>query len=214
MTNLIINQQGQRGLTSVGEKAFKQAYESSTVFESDYRPIVRFTREAAEIIQEVSELRNREYQSTSRWNSAADATGLMGELAVQRYLGVSPENAMAGFLSGLHQGDKGHDVEALGLKLDVKSTKGDALKFKFSRTNRFAHLADGFIFAHIEHSGPEVWCYLLGMSHRAEVKPYQRDDGMRLFVRVETLRRAGVLKPVSSLKASNQTATNPQPINQ
>jgi len=214
MSQLIYTHAGKRGLTAGGERAFQLAYDSTSIFESDYRPIVRFTKDAAEIIRQVSECRKKEYHSTSRWNEAADYTGLMGELAVQRYLGVSPENAMADFLNGLHQGDKGHDVEAIGLKLDCKATKGDALKFKFSKTNKYTTLADGYIFVYVEHSGLEVWCHLLGFSHRAEVKPYQRDDGQRLYVRVETLRRAGVLNPVSLLKTSQIVTTQQPTINQ
>jgi hypothetical protein len=214
MSQLITIQSGRRSLAPAGERAFQLAYESTGILESDFKPIIRFSKDAADIIRQVSECRKKEYRTTTRWNEAADYTGLLGELAVQRYLGISPETALADFTKGLHQGDRGHDVVANGLKLDVKSTKGDALKFKFSKTNRYTALADGYIFVYVEHSGLEVWCHLLGYSHRAEVKPYQRDDGQRLFVRVETLRRAGVLNPVSQLKESNQTVTNPQPINQ
>ncbi len=213
MTQLIYTQSGQRGLTPAGERLLQLAYESTGIFESDYKPLVRFSSDAADIIRQVSECRKKEYKSTTRWNMEADFTGLLGELAVQRYLGITPETALADFTNGLHQGDRGHDVEANGLKLDCKATKGDALKFKFSKTNRYSNLADGFIFVHVEQSGPEVWCHLLGYSHRAEVKPFQRDDGQRLFVRVESLQRAGVLKPVSLLKESNQTVTNPLSVN-
>lgn len=207
MSQLVSTPQGRRSLTPEGERAFKLAYESTGILESDYKPIIRFSKDAAEIVRHVSECRKKDYHTTTRWNEAADYTGLLGELAVQRYLSISPETALADFTKGLHQGDRGHDVVANGLKLDVKSTKGDALKFKFSKTNRYSTLADGFIFVYVEQSGLEVWCHLLGYSHRAEVKPYQRDDGQRMFVRVETLRRAGVLNPVSQLKESNPVTT-------
>lgn len=193
-----------RGLDSAGKDAFKSAYKSAVTFESEYKPIVRFPREAVAIIQQTSELRKKDWKTTTRWNSEADRTGLLGELAAQRYLEIPPETAMAEFLKGL-QGDGGHDVEAKGLKLDVKSTKGQALKFKFNKTNRFSTLADGFIFTYVEEAGAEIWVHLLGYSTRADVKPFQRDDGQRLFVRLETLRREGVLKPVSLLKEPQST---------
>jgi hypothetical protein len=207
---LIDIQPGQRGLTEEGKSAFMLAFKSSTIFESEYKPIVRFPREAAEVIRQISELRKKEWRTTTRWNSAADYTGLLGELAAQRYLGISADQALENFLKGL-SGDGGHDIETSGLKLDVKSTKGDALKFKFSKTNRYTHLADGYLFTFVEQAGPEIWMHLYGYSHRAAIKPFLRDDGQRLFVRVETLRREGVLKPVSLLKPaqnSTQTLTN------
>jgi hypothetical protein len=208
---LINNQPGQRGLTEEGKDAFKLAYNSTCTFESEYKPIIRFPREAAEIVRQVSELRKKDWKTTTRWNSEADYTGLLGELAAQRYLGISTDQALEDYIKGLN-GDAGHDVVANGLKLDAKATKGDALKFKFNKNNRYTALADGFIFTYVETSGAEIWIHLLGWCHRADVKPYLRDDGQRYFVRVETLRREGVLKPVSQLKQPTeqvQTVTNP-----
>ena len=46
---LITNQPGQRGLTKEGENAFKLAFDSTGIFESEYKPLVRLPREAAEI---------------------------------------------------------------------------------------------------------------------------------------------------------------------
>lgn len=199
MNKLVKLLPGQRGLTTEGEQAFEVAYLSSCILESDFKPVIRFPKRAADIIRKIAELRKKEWRSTSRWNQAADETGLLGELAAQRYLGISPEEALTDFLQGLH-GDHGHDVEVDALKLDVKASRGSALRFKFSKTNRYANLADGFLFAHVEELGSEVWVNLLGWSYRVDTKPYMRDDGQRLFVRAETLRREGVLRPVSILK--------------
>lgn len=203
----------QRGLTKEGENAFKLAFESTSIFESEYKPIIRFPRDAAEIVRQVSELRKKDWKTTTRWNSEADFTGLLGEIAAQRYLGITAEQALGDFIKGLN-GDSGHDVEINGLKLDCKATKGDALKFKFSKTNRYTTLADGFILTFVETVGAEVHVHLLGWCRRAEVKPYLRDDGQRFFVRAETLRREGVLKPVNQLKQPQEqtkTVTNPLP---
>lgn len=205
MQKLIINTPGKRGLTKEGEHAFKRAYESSGIFENEYKPIVRFPHEAVETIRQVSELRKREWRTTSRWNFYADQTGLLGEIATQKYMGMEPDAAINAFLQGLTGGDHGHDLVANGLKLDVKSTKGTALKVKFSKTNRYSHLADGYIFAYVESAGMEFWIHLHGWAHRADVKPFLRDDGQRFFVRVETLRREGLLKPVRQLKHAQES---------
>jgi hypothetical protein len=187
-----------RGLDQAAEQAFLRAYQSLIIFEGE-RPTVRFCREAVKVFSQVAELRRKNWNTSSHWNGTAETTGLMGELAVQFYLGISAEMAMAEFKAGL-MGDQGHDVEALGLKLDVKSTKGDALRYKFSRTNPHSHRADGFIFTYVEDAGFEMRVRLLGWSHRADVRPHLRDDGQRFFVRMETLRREGALRLVGHLR--------------
>ncbi|WP_373531761.1 hypothetical protein [Vampirovibrio sp.] len=187
-----------RGLDQAAEEAFLRAYQSLIIFEGE-RPTVRFSRDAAEIFRQLAELRRKNWSTSTHWNQTAEQVGLAGELAVQFYLGISAETAMAEFKAGL-MGDQGHDVEALGLKLDVKSTRGSALKFKFSRTNSHASRADGFIFTYVENEGFEMRVQLLGWSHRAKVKPHLRDDGQRFFVRMETLRREGALHLVRQLR--------------
>jgi hypothetical protein len=210
--NLITLQSGKRGLTQEGRTAFLRAYQSISTFEGT-QPISRFPQESVAIIREIAKLRMKEWRSTSRWNAAADEIGTIGELAVQHYLGISSEVSLDDFLTGL-QGDRGWDVHVSEMNLDVKSTQGQALKFKFSKTNRSSHLADGFIFVYIESAGTEVWAHMLGEARRHEIKPFLRDDGQKLFVRAETLRRQGVLKPVSLLKPSETVTTPLSTVNQ
>ncbi len=207
MSELITIRPGFRGLTPRGEKAFKIAIESSYIFEGD-RPILRFSRDASEIIREVSELRKRDWKTTSRWNPEADYIGLLGEIAVQRYLGFTAEKIISEFLAGLKGTDGGYDVVVEGLKLDVKSSKSESLRLKISKTNRFTHLADGYIFAHVELAGLETRIEMFGWSFRADVKPHLRDEGHRYTVRVHTLHREGILRPLSELKNQKEDSNH------
>lgn len=179
------------------EAALHDAYTNMQAI-NDHQPIIRASRQATAVIQQASMLRRKDWASTSRWNEAADFTGLMCELAMQRYCGISAESAMADFKAGL-QGDAGYDLIAGGLKIDVKGTCGSALRYKFSKTNRNTAKADCYGFVYVEAAGFETRAYLLGWCHRTELKPYLRDDGVRNFVRAETLRRAGKLKSVAQL---------------
>jgi|GEM_PF-2100234 len=207
--SLINEQPGKRGLTEEGKQAFEMGYESLGTVDT-YQPVIRFPRQAADDFCEIARLRMKSWGSTSRWCAKADETGLIAEIACQRYFDIPADQAMASFQNGLEKGDRGHDIEIAGRKIDVKGTRGDALRFKFSTRNRFAHLADAYLFTYVQPSGMETRAFLLGWAYRAEIRPYMHDDGVKLVVRVETLRRQGLLKPVSLLKEQhNQTILTP-----
>jgi hypothetical protein len=195
-----------KGFTCDAQNLFLASYPNLS-FPEGGRPFIRAPRQAAQGFQALSELRRKDWQSTTRWNEAADFTGLLGEVAVQRYLGIDAINAMNDFKAGL-LGDYGHDILARGLKLDIKSTQGSALKYKFSKSNPNANRCDGFIFCYVEHGGLESRVSILGWAHRADIKPYLRDDGVRFFVRAETLRRQGLLKPAYLLKETTPDNTS------
>ncbi len=197
---LIVNTPGKRGLTEEGSKAFLTAYRSTNIFEAK-RPTVRFPREAADIIRQVSDLRRKNWRSTDRWNETADCVGLLGELSVMRYLGIPAGEALTDFTHGL-AGDKGYDLLAGAERIDVKSTRSRAKKFKFSKQNPNRDKSSAYCFVFIEDSGLEVWATILGWSLRHQIKPWVRDDGRALFVRAETLHREGLLHSVSTLKQS------------
>jgi hypothetical protein len=199
---LINNQPGKRGLTEEGKQTFEMSYNSLETVAAN-RPMIRFPRQAADDFSEISKLRMKSWGSTNRWCHAADETGLIAEIACQRYFDIAADQAMASFLQALEKGDRGHDIEIAGIKIDVKGTRGDALRFKMSKQNRFAHLADAYLFTYVQPSGMETRAFLLGWAYRAEIKPFLRDDGVKLVVRVETLRRQQILKPVSMLREAN-----------
>jgi hypothetical protein len=198
MNPLTINLPGNRGLTDAGETAFIQAYQEAINFEA-VQPTIRFSAEASDIYREIARLRMKDWRSTSRWNEAADVTGLLGELAIQRYFNIPVVTAMAEFTTGL-VGDRGYDLLWGAERIDVKSTRGQSLKFKFNKQNRNRDKATAYAFVSVQEVGLEVWCKLLGFSYRHEIKPFVRDDGQSFLVRAETLRREGVLYSVQNLK--------------
>ncbi len=83
MQPLITTLNGQRILTPEGIKELRQAIETSTIFNS-HQATVRFPEGATNTIKEVACLRMKDWQTTKRWNYAADQSRLMGEIAVPR----------------------------------------------------------------------------------------------------------------------------------
>ncbi|MGE0200795.1 MAG: hypothetical protein AB7P76_07500 [Candidatus Melainabacteria bacterium] len=162
-------------------------------------PEAIFPVHAVDVVRALAPRRNKKWGSTARWNEVADETGLYGELAVQRYCGLSAEEASVAFEAGL-AGDGGIDLEISGIYYDVKSTRGKALKFKFSKWNAHRHQADAVIFAYLQEIGPEVSVRLLGWGYREAIRPHLKDDGRCLVARFSRLHRAGVIRPVTTLK--------------
>jgi hypothetical protein len=199
---------GRRKLTDAGQKAFVEAYNSFTVFPGLVATIC-IPNASAKVGKIISELRRRNWGSSSHWTSDVEWIGLAGELAVWKFFGYSAEEALTFFLEGLKGTDDGADLRLAGMGFDVKTTRSNPVKTKISKTNKNRNEADAFIFAHLEESGIDNWIRLLGWSHRADVKPYLRDGGKCWFVRPESLRRAGLLKPLATIIQSSETVIPP-----
>jgi len=195
---LIDTTPGKRGLTPEGTEAFTLGYSRATTFNGE-QPIIRFDAHASLAFRAIAQLRMKEWKSSTRWNSLADVTGLLGELAVQRFLNYPVEQALDDFLSGLN-GDRGYDLLWDGELIDVKATRGQALKFKFSKSNRHRDQSTAYAFVKVEEVGSENWCTLLGWSVRNEIQPWIREDDRSRFVRYQTLKREGLLRAVTPLK--------------
>jgi len=185
-------------LTDRQKEPFEASYNSIIVVNA-HSPFIKVPKDAALTIRTLSELRKKDWRSTNRWNSEGDYIGWLGELAMQRYCDIPASQALAEFETGL-RGDSGYDLISNGLKIDCKATKGSAKKYKFSKTNKNTIKADAYAFVYIEDGAFESRAYLLGWSHRADIQPFKRFDGQKDFVRAETLKRAGVLNPVSMLR--------------
>lgn len=198
MNTLISTMPYKRGLTPSGEAAFLHAYCTTLVFPGE-QAIVRFKTESTRDLREIAQLRMKSWKTTTRWNQLADVTGLLGELAVQRFLGIPGEQALEDFVNGLN-GDKGYDLISQGERVDVKSTMGQALKFKFSKFNRERDKATAYSFVKTEEEGGESFCYLLGWAKRQDIQPWIREDERSRFVRYQTLKREGILRPITQLK--------------
>lgn len=182
------------------KQAITTSYETATIFEA-HSPIIRFNEKASEVIRQASLLRKKDWQTTQRWNYAADQSGLTGEIAVPRYLGIPAQQIVEDFVNGL-QGDRGYDLKWCDELIDVKSTIGRGLKFKFSKTNRHRDKATIYVFVRVEEVGLETWATILGWSRRQEITPYLKDDGRSYFVRSEALRRRGLLYPINQLRGT------------
>lgn len=109
MQNYICLEPGKRGLTQRGKEAFIQAYQAIIIFD-EIQPRAWFPPDTYRFIQSIAKLRMRDWASTRRFDPAADTTGISGELATEKYLGFSAEEALALFEDGL-KGDAGYDFK-------------------------------------------------------------------------------------------------------
>lgn len=189
-------------LTRAGQKAFISTYKSFC-FRQLPHPVLRLATPTYDTIKELSKLRMKDWASTTRWNPDAEITGLLGELATFHFFGFSPEQALKDFKDGL-SGDGGVDFHWAGEAVDVKTTRGQALKFRFNRTNKATQRATIILFSHLQEEADGVFVQLLGWAWRFRLHPWMRSDSRSDFVRIETLRREGVLQPVETLKAMQE----------
>lgn len=198
MKDYICLKPGKRGLTKLGQKAFIDAYQSLIVFD-EAQPNVWFPPEAYAVVQEIAKLRMRDWKTTRRFDPAADVTGIAGELAAEKCLGFSAEEALSLFEDGL-KGDPGYDFKIGDFFLDKKNTKGPG-RWRFSKTNRHRDKATHYIFGRLEETSiGGCFVTVLGFAGRAEIRPWVREDSRSYFVRYETLHREGILRPLSELK--------------
>ncbi|MBY0405915.1 MAG: hypothetical protein K2X66_18575 [Cyanobacteria bacterium] len=164
---------------------------------------MRFDETALKQLTELSELRKKEWVSTDRWNQWAELTGLLGELSYQRLLDLSPKEASDSYFNSL-KGDAGFDIQLLAETVDVKSTMGERLKFKFSRTNHNRGRSSIIAFCYVEYTGNEAWCHLLGFGFYHKLVPFIRESENARIVRFLTLQREGVIHPAQNLLVMNQ----------
>ena len=94
---------------NIGKDDFILAYNSTNILPLD-GPAVRFNREATAILKMFADQRNSKATSRNPLHPLSDLTGLLGELATYRYLGISAERAWEMFSSGI-KGDNGIDLE-------------------------------------------------------------------------------------------------------
>lgn len=186
-------------LTAPQRSIIARVHDGLDIFPSRV-PVVRFGLEACALIRKLAAMRRKDWRSTDSWNRLADETGLFGEWAVQRYVGIPAADVIAGFEAGL-MGDAGHDLVSNGLTVDVKSTRGRALRYKFSRSNANRDTAQAVAFCYVEDGVSQAWAYLLGWAYWHEIAPRLREDKFCRFVRYQTLKNAGVIRPVASLKS-------------
>ncbi len=172
-------------------------------------PMVTIPAEVASRIEkELAPLRFKKWASSTRATSRADAIGLMGEIAFQRFLGVSTSKAEEDFFNGL-SGDKGIDAWLGEMSIDVKTSalKNLPLKFLFTKTNRFSNRANVVVFVHIRESQMgDIHCSLIGWAYKAEVNRFLRDSDKYpnlQTLRIDTLRRHGDIYPVNHLLLQN-----------
>lgn len=182
------------------KEKFITAYERLEV-SSKPQPSVWFERESYESFTEIAKLKEKSWSSTTRWNTLADVTGLVGEVAIHRFFDVSAIDSLGQFEVGL-KGDRGVDLDWAGESIDVKSTRGDKLWYKFSLSNRFRDRASVIAFVRVEEFEDGVKAHLLGWAFKHKIKPWLRldKDGRRHFVRLHTLEREGLVFSISELK--------------
>jgi hypothetical protein len=183
---------------------FEQFYSHPTVFDSSQTPVVRFPYAAVQACRKLANYRRKDYSTSSHWNPMSEESGIYGEGALQKYLETSLVDAANAFHLGL-QGDCGYDYIWQGKKVDQKATMGQARRFKFSKMNKNRNIAEIFSFAWVESVGSECWVHLLGFAHRADIRPFVRDDGRCLVVNFATLQREGVIHPVHFFKQPSNT---------
>jgi hypothetical protein len=187
---------------NIDYQKFREFYESIRTTQGR-RPFATFSPEAtAYFSEQIAPLRTRSWASTQKWGSLAEATGLIGELGTFALMGFDAEWAYQNFINGLNGSDSGIDFEWAGEKIDIKGTRGQALKFKLSKTNKNASRASIFLFAHVQDTQQGgVTAQALGWSWRHQIGPWIRDDERYRFVRFETLDREGLAYTLDALKA-------------
>lgn len=178
--------------------AFKRAYDSLQAFNGAI-PKVRFDVDALRVVKAMAALRRKDWRSTDAWNRAADETGLLGELAVQKFFKTPAADVLAGFEAGL-AGDAGHDLIVNSLALDVKATRGRALRYKFSRSNANRDTADAIAFMYVEETGFQVWAWLMGWTLWRDIAPRLREERFYRLARLQLFRRARIIRPMIALK--------------
>jgi hypothetical protein len=200
-TQMIFIDGSRRGLTAVGSEAFHKVYDALVVKPQRF-PVIGFDQAARDLVSTLAELRRRDWSSTARWDRLADETGVFGELAFSKALQVPSWQALENFEAGLSGSDAGVDLVFAGEGVDVKATRGDGLRFKFSRNNPNRHRASIIGFTHVVDQPFKTAVRLMGWAWRHHIRPYERPDGLkRSIVRFETLERGGVVQPVAELLA-------------
>jgi hypothetical protein len=181
---------------------FQQHFQSIKIIQGK-RPFAEFPASAARYFAEtVAPLRTRQWASSQQWGKLAESTGLLGELGVFSLMGFSAEFAFKSFHVGLGGSDSGVDFTWAGENVDVKATRGQALKFKLSKTNPNAHRASILLFSAVQElSCGGVRVQALGWSWRHEIGPWIRDDERYRFCRFETLDREGLVYTLDALTA-------------
>jgi hypothetical protein len=164
-------------------------------------PLAVWDKESHEVLCKLARLRVRDWATSVRWNHRADEVGLAGELAALRFFDVPVEEAHRGFIEGLN-GDRGVDFEWGGETIDVKTTAGDKLWFRFSLKNRHRGRASVILFAQLLESDAGATVVLHGWAFKHKINPFLREDkdGKRLFVRLDTLQREGLVHTIEELK--------------
>ena len=181
---------------------FREFYELTQITQGK-RPFATFSPEAAAYFSgQIAPFRTQSWASTLHLGSLTEATGLHGEFGSFTLMGFDAEWAYQNFINGLNGSDGGVDFEWAGEKIDIKATRGQALKFKLSKTNKNANRASILLFAHVQdtpHGGVTV--QTLGWSWRHQIGPWIRDSERYKFVRFETLDREGLVYTLDALKA-------------
>lgn len=180
------------------ETAFKELFESLIPIKGDFQQYLTPASQQANLTL-CAAAKQKQFASSLHLRQG-EATGLATELAYQKYLGLSWEQAFECFMRGMN-GDGGVDIQLGQNLIDFKGTKSDSLKFIFSKTNRNRHRANAYAFAHVDYlAGQEIGVTLLGWIERHKLYPWLREDRCYRFVRFYTLQREGLIRPVSGLK--------------
>lgn len=159
-------------------------------------PNVFFNNEGLDALRELEKPRKKNWGSTRRLHPDAELTGLAGEIAVYRYLGISDEKAFELYRTGL-SGDLGFDLKFGSELIDIKSTVTSTLDFKFSKKNRNQNNSTAFIFCHVEFTGNGLNVAILGAAQKHKIVPFRREAAHFYRIRFYTLLRQGVAHPAS-----------------
>lgn len=88
---------------------FKTLYDTLVAYPEREPPLVHIPSDTVTGFEPIASLRTKRWTSSKRVNPKADAIGLLGELCVFKWLGMTGAEALENFLTGL-RGDSGVDV--------------------------------------------------------------------------------------------------------
>lgn len=91
------------------KERFQIHYDTLAPYRTREPPLVHIPLDAVAAFEDIASLRTKRWASSKRVNPKADAVGLLAELAVFRWLGMTGAEALENFLAGL-RGDNGVDI--------------------------------------------------------------------------------------------------------
>lgn len=173
-----------------------------TILERSYAPpLVEFSSELWAIDKDRANHMVFAKKSSRRSRQDADFLHLLARDAWAAYLEEDPNQIFQDWINALGKGNKGQTWAVQSEIFNLRAVGEEKPHFYVSKANRFSHMPSAYVITRVKRQTLALTCCeLIGFCYRHDIRPFMREIDTFYQVRIDTLKREGLLYTPAEFK--------------